>query len=535
MAFGPRESSRGPSDVKGASLAVLLLLLIPLICAADPWPVLPTNISTPSQDASNPAIAVDPNGNVVAVWLENGVVKSNSTNVNSSWSATISTLSGSGASAPLVQIDQNGTATAIWVENGTIKSSSLPLNGSWSSAVAISGASSSSPGLAIDSSGNLVAVWVEGGVVQSATQPFGGSWSVTPDTLSGSGSSSPQIAIGNDGTVIAVWQGLVSSTPCIYAASKTISGSWSATSILSSSGINSCNPQIAIDPHGNALSIWYTYDLSGSIYSNVAVQSSSLPVGGSWSTPVILAGAGIRNPADLPLCVVAGPNGCYAAVWTASFDESTFAYEWSVFSEGSWSPSIPLINNNELAYNLDMSGNSNGNIFVIWMSYDSGTSSLIVQGALNDITSTSKMFFNPWTFSVSGNNAYPVVAMNFTAPNLYAAGAWVNFNGANNLIQALTLQYPVIQPPSNLSVTSGVTNYGVLTEIYNVLSWQASPSAKLLTYMIFRNGIAINWVSSNTLQYVDQNRIAGETVTYGVAATDSAGCQSPTVFITYTN
>ena len=55
---------------------------------------------------------------------------------------------------------------------------------------------------------------------------MGGSWSATADLLSSSQSSSPQVAIGNNGTVIAVWEELLSGTSMIYAAVKSLSGTW---------------------------------------------------------------------------------------------------------------------------------------------------------------------------------------------------------------------------------------------------------------------------------------------------------------------
>lgn len=526
--------------VNFAKQALLFILFFPLFSSATPWPTLPSNISTPGQNATNPSIAVDPNGNVVAVWIESGVVKSNATTVSTNWSSTITTVSNSGASSPVVQIDQNGTATAIWVENGVISTSSMPLNGSWSAEVAIGGTAASSLQMAIDSSGNLVAVWVDGGVIHSATKLFGGSWSATPDTLSGVGSSSPQVAIGNDGTVAVVWQGTVSSSPAIYATTKTIGGTWATPSTISTALVNSCFPKIAVDPNGNAMAIWYSYSLNGYIYSNVAVQASTLPAGGTWSTPVNISAANtsaesIVNPAELSLCIIAGYNDSFATAWTSSYDGAMFNYWSNMYSQGTWSGPISLYQqNNLLANQLNIATDSNSDVFIIWMNYDSDSSSLVVQGALNDMTSYSAIFNNPWSLSVSGNNAFPVVSMNYTSPNLYGASAWVNYDGTNEQIQALTLNHSVIQPPSNLSVSSGVTDYGVLTQNYNVVSWQASPSSNLLTYMIFRDGNYFAWVPSSTLQYTDYNRMTGETGVYGVAATDSYGCQSPMVTIPFT-
>src|SRR3972149_4405240 len=63
-----------------------ILVFIPLICAAEQWPVPPDNISTPGVNASDQHIAIDANGNVIAVWIENGYVKSRSKPISGSWS-----------------------------------------------------------------------------------------------------------------------------------------------------------------------------------------------------------------------------------------------------------------------------------------------------------------------------------------------------------------------------------------------------------------------------------------------------------------
>src|SRR3989304_9047800 len=96
---------------------IKIFLLPAIINGIPPYPVPPDNISTPGQNATDPQVAIDINGNVIAVWIENGVVKARSAVSNASWSPTIDTLSNSGASSPKITIDDNGTATAIWIEN----------------------------------------------------------------------------------------------------------------------------------------------------------------------------------------------------------------------------------------------------------------------------------------------------------------------------------------------------------------------------------------------------------------------------------
>lgn len=524
----------GGKMMKISTKLIAVLVFFYLASSVELWS-LPTNISTPGQNATNQQIAVDPNGNAVAVWIESGIVKSMSATVSGGWSGTINTLSGSVASDPQVQIDLNGTATAIWVENGIIEASSLPLNGSWSAEVAISGSGASSPELAVDTSGNLVAVWVQGGVIFSSTKLVSGSWPVSPTAISASGASSPQIAIGG-GNVIAVWQGTISSTPTIYAALTTVSGTWGTPVAISTASVNSSFPQIAVDSSGNATAIWFTYSLSGQAYSNVLVESSLLPSGGSWSAPVAISNvAGIRNPSFLVSHVAAGPNGTAIAAWTTSIDGMTFNIQYDIYSNGSWSATNGLIAINLLSTDFYLTTGPLGYAGITWMSYNSVNSSVIVQATVTDLVGVSAGFINPLPVSIAGNNAFPDLALNSSGSTSYAAIAWENWNGTNTVIQASEIVYNVIQPPSNLAVVQQGNNYGVFTELYNTVSWTASPSSNIINYFVFRNGQYITALNGSTLTFIDHNRPVSETVTYSISAGDNFGAESTLASVTFSN
>jgi len=161
---------------------------------------------------------------------------------------------------------------------------------------------------------------------------------------------------------------------------------------------------------------------------------------------------------------------------------------------------------------------------------------LIVQGATNDLSSLFKsFFFPPWTLSDSQYNGYPIVAVTGTPLVVNAACLWVNFNGSNNQIQALNSSINITQPPSNLAVTPQTVSLGVTSEINNILTWDPTTSYGFLNYIIYRNGTTIGIVTSDIVQFVDSNRIIGETVIYGIAAYGDTGFQSDTATITYTN
>src|SRR5581483_2139968 len=408
----------------------------------DTWSSPPDTISSLGVDSSSPHVGMDESGNVVAIWLEGDVVVSKTKLLGGSWSSA-DTLSGTGSSSPQVVVDPTtGDAVAIWNEGGLIKSANKPFGSSWNSATTLSASSSSSPQIAIDTAtGDVVAVWVTGSVVLSDTQLFGMSWTGSPDTLSSSGSSSPQVAIGSNGTVIATWQTLngVSSLYNINAVSKTLGGSWSTATLVSNPAFHSVYPQAAVDANGNAVLIWFKYELNGLSYSNVILQSSHRPLADSWSSPVDISAPGMRNPAYLTSKLLMKDSGGALALWTIRPLESIFTIQSSESSNYTQWDSPSTLDSSLYSYNLDVASNSLGDAFGIYMTYDSGSDTVLINTTESHIGGINSGFWtNPYTLSDNQNNAFPVIKSTITGTDCNAIAAWVSSNGTNNVIQAST-------------------------------------------------------------------------------------------------
>ena len=489
----------------------------------------PTTVSTSANNASNPQTTIDINGNTTAIWIENGAVLSATKVFGGNWNSPV-VLATSQASSPQVLVDQNGNVTALWIENGFVKSSSKPIGGAWSQSTIVSLAGASAPQMAIGGSGNIVAVWVRDSVIESSTKVVGGSWSDV-DLLSSAYGNAPDVAIGN-GIVTAVWHGLVNSTYTIYAATKTIGkGTWSRPQVVSNSEINSVFPHVTIDPQGIAFAIWFRYDLSGSAFSNVFVQSSTRLVNGNWSIPVDISEAGIYNPAYLVSNIGCDPNGDVVAVWTTSTDGASFDIGSAIKPAGlNWFNPVTLDSQDLYAYSADLTINANA--AVAYMSFDPSTSSVLIKNAQTDIDNITGGFYydmgtisNPMTI-----NGYPSIASSLKSNIVYLTATWVGNNGTNNVIQAATGRKIVNIPPKNVAVVQQSTNFNVFTEYFNVLSWQPSTDPNITGYNIFRNGQFINQVNQTTLQYIDHDQIQNGAVTYGISAVMTDQSQSATVF-----
>jgi len=163
------------------------------------------------------------------------------------------------------------------------------------------------PQVAIDSEGDAVAVWTlengGKGIVQSASRPAGGAWSA-PVTLSATAQrlTNPQVAVDPKGDAVAVWSLFDSPNGfTVKSAQRLAGGAWSAPVSLPAAGdFSDPHARLSIDSQGDAVAVWRGPD---------GIQSARRPAGGAWSTAVSLFGRG-HDPE-----VAVNPRGDAVAVW----------------------------------------------------------------------------------------------------------------------------------------------------------------------------------------------------------------------------
>ncbi len=498
------------------------------------WSTLPIALSTVGTNASDPQIAMDSNGNVVAIWVEDGLVKSKSKPINMNWSS-IHTLSGTGGSSPRTVIDSNGNATAIWVESGIVKAASKSLSGSWSSSVTVSASGAASPSLAVDSAGDVIAVWTRNGGIQTSTKLFGGNWQ-TVATISGASSAFPHIALGGSGsnkTAVVVWQDIASGTNVVYVSSKLISGSWITKQIISDTLHQAGYAHAAVNANGDATAVWYSYNVSGINYSRVIVQSACKLFGGTWSGFSDLSASGMRNPATLSAKVAYDGSGNAIALWNQSFDNETFNIQSSIKSVYSnWTAPLNLVVSNLYSYQADLAVASIGDALALYMFYNGND--LLIQSSELDISGFMNAGWSvPIILSPGNENAYPLTAAVLTGNVINTAAIWISSDGVSNSILASTGVKFLVLPPSNLHVTQCARSFGVFVEYYNTISWDASSDPQVAGYLIYRNGVFLKRVSSDVLQAIDDNKVQNGAVTYGVAAVDSQNSHSRIINVSF--
>lgn len=279
----------------------------------------PHDLSAPGQDALAPEVALDAAGNAVAVWQRsNGAAFVAQAAVRAAGGAwgTAENLSAGGAHSPQVAVDPAGNAIAVWyLTNGTtstVQAAVRPTGGPWGSPQDVSapGDGAGLPQVGVDAAGDAVAVWDgsdgSNDIVQASARPAGGAWSPPQDLSAlGQNAMAPQVALDPAGNADAVWERSNGSAYVIQAARRPAAGAWGLPQNLSVPGEPALDPEVALDPAGNAVAVW-RHGNGG----NDVIQASARPLGGNWEDPKDLSSSIALAP-DVAL----DPSGNAVAVW----------------------------------------------------------------------------------------------------------------------------------------------------------------------------------------------------------------------------
>ncbi len=173
------------------------------------------------------------------------------------------------------------------------------------------GSMSDAADVAMNDNGDAAAVWIDpAGRVQAAYRPAGGLFGeATPVSAAGSDSQNAHIAIDAAGGVVAIWElsGPTAVAPRTIQAAVRSPGasSFGPAQPVSTAGDDAREPQLAMDPAGNAVVVW--------LIGNDVVDAAARPVGGGFigQDPLTPAMETAKAPA-----VAMDPAGNAVAVWT---------------------------------------------------------------------------------------------------------------------------------------------------------------------------------------------------------------------------
>jgi hypothetical protein len=220
------------------AVSAFLLLVFATPAQATPTFLSAINISDAGQDGFEPDVAVDPSGNVIAVWTR------------------------SDGSFFRIQYSTR-TATGAWTPAQTISDPNQ---------------SASNPDVAIDNSGNALVAWSRSDGtnirIQAAYRPFGGVFAA-PVTISDPGfdATKPAIDFDNSGKALITWQRFDGSKLRVQATTRGsgAAGTYLNETTLSPGGQDGFNPQADAGPNvdANGVVVWTRSD-----GTNLRAQSS---------------------------------------------------------------------------------------------------------------------------------------------------------------------------------------------------------------------------------------------------------------------
>ncbi len=346
------------------------------------WDSSPTLLDSGSGAAHNSQVAMDSNGNAIAVWSQVGSSGNQSILANrysaGVWSGAVWLEAGArNATNPQIAMDNNGNAIVVWQQVDSSGNQSILANrysaGAWGGAVWLEAGTgqATNPQVAMSSSGNAIAVWsqVDSSGNQSilANRYSTGAWGGAVWLEAGAGDASdPQIAMDNNGNAMVVWQQVDSSGSMSIFANYYSAGVWGGVTLFESAIGTASNPQIAMDINGNAIVGWEQWDSSGN-HKSILVNLYS---DGSWEPYTLFTSEGLVIIWDLQIGM--DNNGHAIAAWVQHPTAGPHEIYARYYSAGAWEP-VERLSYIEPCEKPQIAIDNNGNAIVIWNAYNQST------------------------------------------------------------------------------------------------------------------------------------------------------------------
>lgn len=276
-------------------------------------------------------ISVNASGDAIAVWVQDDgnddSIMANIYTAGSGWSgAAFIESNANDAGQPSIHLDANGQATAVWRQNdgsnNNIYVNQYSSASGWGASpqqIDSAAQDSDSPDFSVDADGNIIVVWRQHDGTRYNTlarryDAIGSSWTpaVLIETDDTGFTSGPKVSTDADGNAIAVWQQYDGSVYNITSNRfDANSGTWGSAEVIESGTGTSIIPQISFDTAGNALATWFQYNGSE---NDVVVNRYT--VGSGWGTEETIDVEGLQN-ANYPEIGI-DSDGSAIAIWYQS-------------------------------------------------------------------------------------------------------------------------------------------------------------------------------------------------------------------------
>ncbi|VAW88463.1 hypothetical protein MNBD_GAMMA17-507 [hydrothermal vent metagenome] len=312
--------------------------------------------------------------------ITNGSGSINGTDVNNilitclSWGdATLIENDDNGmASLPQIAIDANGNAIAVWQQSDGLQTNiwanRYTAGSIWGGAVFLETDTGDAvmPKIAMDASGNAIAIWSQSDGTRNNiwTNHYtaGGSWSgrVLIEIDDVGSATNPQIAMNNTGNAVAVWQQINAGGTSDIWASRYIASTWQSATIIDVLAGVAIKPQVVIDSSNNAIAMWS--QTNGFGYN---IYSSHYTVGGSWSTGTWAINGSNNGPADGPQ-IALDSNDNLIAVWD-QLNDGRYGIKANHYTVGTgWETARFIETNNSDARGVQIAIDASNNAHVVW-------------------------------------------------------------------------------------------------------------------------------------------------------------------------
>jgi hypothetical protein len=410
------------------------------------------NLSNAGQSSFSPQVGVDTNGNAVVAWTTFTGTKDDIQVRARTATGTLSalqTLSSKEAGQAAIADAPNGDSVITWVELGTtdvIQARARTATGTLSAVQSLSAAGqyAEEPQVAVDPNGNAVFTWerFDGSSpatnccwrIESRRRTSTGTLSAV-DSLSAAGQSAlaPQLGVDTNGNAIFVWgrsDGTSSSPKCcvrIQTRRRSSTGTLSGVKTLSQAGRNASDPQVAVDPLGNAVFDWARSD---GTYRRIQARRRSSTGALSALQTITSVGPDASSPE-----VAVDPNGKAVFVWVALDGTKKRIQTLTRSATGALGAVKVLSDGGQNASKPQVAVDANGNAIFVWERFD-GTDP--VNNCCTLIQARSRLATGTLgaveTLSDPGQNASKAqVALD---PNGNAVFTWVRADGTNKRIEA---------------------------------------------------------------------------------------------------
>jgi hypothetical protein len=256
-------------------------------------------------DANEPQVAMDADGNALAVWYQSDGTRwniwSNRYTAGSGWgtAALIETGDAGDAYEPQVAMDAAGNALAVWYQSDGIRyniysNRYTASTGLWGTAALIETdnvGDAYSPEVAMDAAGNALAVWYQSdgtryNIYSNRYTASTGLWGTVAliETDNAAGAYHPQVAIDAAGNAVVVWRQSDGTRYNIWSNRYTAGSGWGTAALIETGDAGDAYyPQVAIDAAGNAVAVWHQSD-----GTRANIWSNRYTAGSGWGTAALI-------------------------------------------------------------------------------------------------------------------------------------------------------------------------------------------------------------------------------------------------------